>query len=192
MLQFSIVLPKIHCLCGLHFNTIILGTVCGMNFIKATAIWYTWAFLLQRKRKSLREIAMNCINKVRHRLWKGKSLRETRNEEYGENEELGENEGLESGELGETEELGENEEPDVPMVTVGDAIQSFLLQPDDNTKGMCLTKQDDCLQYSFLRCCKLWSRDCWPTPGLQEWKGEVTMRRFKLASPMQWWLIIFV
>jgi hypothetical protein len=84
-------------LCGLHFNTIILGIVCGMNFVKATAIWYTWAFLLRRKRKSLRQIAMNCINKVRHRLWKRKSLREMKSMERMKN--LGRMKGLRVGNL---------------------------------------------------------------------------------------------
>jgi hypothetical protein len=86
-------------------------------------------------RKPLREIAIwNCIKATAvvytpaflvHRRWKRKSL-------ISENEELGGSE--------ESQELGENEK-DVPMVTVGDAIQSFLMRPDGYTKGMCLASQ---------------------------------------------------
>ena len=77
-------------LCGLHFNTVILTVVCVMNSLKAIGVWYTWAFLVQRK--PLREIAIwNCIKATAvmytpaflvHRRWKRKSL-------ISENEELG-------------------------------------------------------------------------------------------------------
>ena len=63
-----------------------------------------------------------------------------------------------------------------PMITVGDAIQSFLGRPDDTTKGMCLASQKD----FQLR------RGSWPTAGPQIWKGEVKVHRLKLASKKYW------
>jgi hypothetical protein len=68
----------------------------------------------------------------------------------------------------------ENEEDYRPMVTVGDAVQSFLRRPDDTTQGMCLASQRD-----FLR------RDGW-TARPRTWEGEVEVYRFKLASKKHW------
>jgi hypothetical protein len=69
----------------------------------------------------------------------------------------------------------ENDEDYRPMVTVGDAIQSFLGRSDDTTQGMCLVSQKD-----FQR------RHGWPTAGPRIWKGEVKVCRFKLASKKHW------
>jgi hypothetical protein len=59
-----------------------------------------------------------------------------------------------------------------PMITVGDAIQSFLGRLDDTTKGMCLASQKD----FQLR------RGSWPTAGPRIWEGEARASRLKLAS----------
>ena len=68
----------------------------------------------------------------------------------------------------------------MPMVTVGDAIQSFLMRPDGYTKGMCLASQHD-------------FRKVWPSSEPKKWTGQVKIPgRFKLTPKIESGLLLFV
>lgn len=64
------------------------------------------------------------------------------------------------------------------LITIGDAMESFLDRPDETTAGMCLVSQ------LYLEEKK---KGAWVV-GPRLWKGETTIRKFKLASWRTWML----
>jgi len=73
---------------------------------------------------------------------------------------------------------------DYPLVTLGDAIASFLEYPDPTTKDMCLVSKQDVLARAFDR------------PGLpkkwKEGKESIAEKEFYAISARQWFLVTFL
>lgn len=65
-----------------------------------------------------------------------------------------------------------------PLITIGDAIESFLDNPDATTKGMCLFSQTD---FEGPR--------GWNTTEKQ-WYGETVVKKFTLVSRKSWIITI--
>jgi hypothetical protein len=63
-----------------------------------------------------------------------------------------------------------------PLVTIGDAMQSFLNRSDNHTRRICLISQFD-----FER--RGWDNDRF---GSLPWPGQQSIRKFKLASRRVW------
>ena len=73
---------------------------------------------------------------------------------------------------------------DYPLVTLGDAIASFLEHPDPTTKGMCLVSKQDVLAKAFenpLRFPKKW----------KECKESIAEKQFYAISTRRWALVTF-
>jgi hypothetical protein len=66
---------------------------------------------------------------------------------------------------------------DVPMLTVGDAVASFLERPDETTANMCLLTRDD-----------IWQMGYWKQPG-GVFENQ-RRRRYMAASSVKWVLTL--
>ncbi len=79
-----------------------------------------------------------------------------------------------------------------PLITIGDAIESFLDRPDETTKGVCLLNRDQAALYAYVNPYRE------KTPGQQQWAGVEkidvksrvirfrTLRWSKAASGRRW------
>ena len=70
---------------------------------------------------------------------------------------------------------------DDPLVTVGDAVSSFMNVPDDATGGACLLSKNDVASGAFWR----------EATHIRTWKRQRVFR-FEAVSGKRWWFSVFV
>lgn len=94
---------------------------------------------------------------------------------------------------------------DRPIMTIGDAIVSFMTIPDSTTKGMCLRSREEIVarQWEYHRWktnnpgksrneCPVYP-DIWKTDEAQRWHFPKVLKWAKAASSVRWmWATLFV
>jgi hypothetical protein len=71
-----------------------------------------------------------------------------------------------------------------PLITIGDAVSSFLTSPDHTTRDMCLVSRKDVVKVSHLGGMEKFHAPKYWRPVRQRW--------FNAASKTRWWTCILL